>query len=142
MMPDPMPDIRAMNLQRLTSGEELWLWRTRGQTAHAGNHGRKLRGVSQFEAAANIGVSIYGYQQIEQDKKSPSKGIKDMIRSTLSPLTRYECCLLARRRAAMAVDDLARAIGVTDTRVLEIEREADVRIIALWKEKGFFGFPG
>lgn len=131
----------AFNLQRLSAGEEFWLWRLRGKSGQPSKHGHKAFGLSQIEAAARLGISLYLYQQIEGDKQPAHRCGVHAPKSHLQPLSRMECCLLARRRSAMRLKSVAASLSLTHIRTLEIERIGDPRLIQFWKGKGFFGFP-
>lgn len=129
------------DLQQLTFGERFWLWRLRQEPNLPPIHGRRTDGMTQIEAAKLLGISIFNYQTLERDEDDKyAVDLLPKIEHEAPPLSDYECCLLARRRVSVRLEELAISLGISHTWALRWEREPDERLILYWEDKGFLGF--
>jgi len=140
---EPETVVTAMNfdLQQLSFGERFWLWRIRQTPNLPAVHGRRNDGMTQIEAAKILGISIFNYQTLERDEDDKyAVDLLPKIEHEAPPLSDYECCLLARRRMSIKLENLAMQLGMSHMWALRLEREADERLVEFWTEHGFTGF--
>lgn len=125
-MPRPVAIVRK-DLGRRTPGEDLWL-------------ARKAAGLTQVEAASRAGLGENAYGDAEKDRRAAPRPPEAGIRAVPSPGAPL-LLALARRRAGIGLDGLARALSVSKVTVLAAERRGDERLVRFWRKRGF-RFPG
>jgi hypothetical protein len=131
------------DLSRLSTAEELWLWRMRQPVINWANkhrHGSMTRG----EAAKFLGISLERYKNLEAGRRInvaaeelPSLAFLRVPRPELSL---REQLILARRRSGLYIRQIAEEYGLSHTRMLTHEEIAHRRLIDYWSGKGFTGW--
>jgi hypothetical protein len=134
----------TLNLQKLETTELFWLWRMR-QTPYMSLQRSKVGyGISQEEAGERLGIGRNAYQNIELGRV-PACFEPDHAKLEIDPdnpaLSRYECCLLARRRSGLELYDFAAALGVSHVWLIWSERRGKKSVVSYWEKHGFHGFP-
>lgn len=108
-----------MKASDLTEGEKLLL-------------DRRRRGRSQRQRAAELGVTLYQYRAWEGDRERPESIPR------LGSLSVAEVCVVARRRAAIGVVELANELGVSREwlRQMEAGNVDPARLASYWQQAG------
>ncbi len=122
-----MPVKINYNLAALSAAEQLWLARRYGQ------------GVSQDIAAPRAKLSHNLYVDMELGRR-PLTGPLRALAARAGGLTLPQQLRLARRRSRRQLAPLAKAIWVSRVTYLAMERRADPRLIAFWRDRGFRDF--
>ena len=133
------------NLIVLSPQERLWLWRQRQPTRLPRSRGRRAGSMTQVEAAGALGLPVEHYGRLESGKQV-TLSLPEEVRITRAvthqsyELGDDEFCLLARKRDGRQVRDIAGELGISVVRFFTLEREADPRVVQLWRRHGYFGF--
>lgn len=99
------------------AADRLWIWRNR-------------TGLTQAQAAAELGISVRTYRRIEDGKVPACDQIKGRILTIT--LTVPERWMLVRRKSGLGLKAAARAFGISHVTLIKMEREADPALIDLW----------
>jgi len=125
------------DLAHVSAAERLWLWRVRQQGPRFGRAGG---GISRTEAARRLGIKPRAYEALETGRVT---ALSAEVMARLGPvlgdvvLTLREQLVLARRRYGEDLQNAAEGIGLTSTRYLQLEEQADPRVVNLWEDRGF-----
>jgi hypothetical protein len=132
------------DLSRLSTAEELWLWRIR-QPVTVQPESRYIRStMTRGEAAKFLGISLERYKNLEAGRRInvaveelPSLAFLRMPRPEISL---REQLILARHRSGLYIRQIAEEFGMSHTSMLTHEDAASRRLIDYWSSKGFFGW--
>jgi DNA-binding XRE family transcriptional regulator len=113
-----MPD---RDLTKLSPGENLWM-------------ARQLAGLTQAAYAARLGVSRNTLAAAERD------GPKGRLRGAATVKTRPATpwlCALARRREGLGLRGTAEAMGLSHTRLLQLDHLGGAWLVGWWEGRGY-----
>lgn len=118
-----------MKLRDLTKGERALIYRRR-------------EGMSQRQAAAHHGMTLYSYRQWENDTPLDAEAAgyhqeRLWPKLSLHRLEPWEACFILRRRSGISLEELAKTIGVSRWWLCKMEygRENANRLIEHWRSK-------
>lgn len=130
-----------LDLKNLTKSEHIWLWRRRHPSTTGRVRGRGGSCMSENEAAALLKIKLETYQAAEREDAAACSEVVSAIRSLGDRLNRptpAEACALARRRAAIYVDDLCQIMGGISKPTFYLrEKQAHPEMVRMWEQRGF-----
>lgn len=127
------------DLNHRSAGEELWLWRSRRLSPTGRHRSRVGTGMSQLEAANELGITVQRYNDAENDRL-PERDVRYILTMATAfeqPPNLSELLALARRRSGMV---LAQVCAETDTSrqaYLKREHSGDPRVVGYWRGLGY-----
>jgi DNA-binding XRE family transcriptional regulator len=128
-----------LNLYNRTAGEELWIWRSRRLSPTGRPRSRVGSGMSQKEAAAELGISIQRYNDAENDRL-PERDVRYILttaRTSDHPPSLPEMLALARRRCGMILEKICAELTISRQAYLKREHAGDQRLITYWQKQGY-----
>lgn len=124
------------DLNHLSAGEQLWLWRNRQLSPSGRRRSRIGTGMSQPEAARELGVSVQYYNKAERDRLK-IRDIHELLPPGQKRPALAEQLALARRRSRRPLREITPELGITRLGYLLQERATDPRIVDYWAAQGF-----
>ncbi len=131
--------VGRLDLHQRTAGEELWIWRSRRLSPSGRARSRVGSGMSQKEAAAELGISIQRYNDAENDRL-PERDVRYILttaRTSDHPPSLPEMLALARRRCGMILERICAELGISRQAYLKREHTGDQRLVAYWQKQGY-----
>lgn len=141
-----MPLVDNLDLERLTEGERIWLWRRRQENTTGRSRGRGGNRMSSNEAAALLQLPLHVYSAAEnenaRDHREASRVVSDAIRALGGALrvkpSPGEQCALARRRSSIEVAELCQRLGgISKPTFFSREANGDPELLDLWRARGY-----